>query len=71
MHIVHIKENYPSISEALKDRTGVAVLGFFFQVILLPLTFRNPMLQISFSLRAKIERVKTAFESEIYQIDTF
>ncbi|XP_011606861.1 carbonic anhydrase 4b [Takifugu rubripes] len=31
MHIVHIKEKYPSISEALKDRTGVAVLGFFFQ----------------------------------------
>ncbi|CAG08972.1 unnamed protein product [Tetraodon nigroviridis] len=31
MHIVHIKENHPNISEAVKDRTGVAVLGFLFQ----------------------------------------
>jgi len=34
MHIVHIKEEYDSLSQALKDRTGVAVLGFFFEVIL-------------------------------------
>lgn len=34
MHIVHIKEGYNSLSEAVRDRTGVAVLGFFFQVIL-------------------------------------
>ncbi|XP_028275886.1 carbonic anhydrase 4b [Parambassis ranga] len=31
MHIVHIKEEYDSIAEAVRDRTGVAVLGFFFQ----------------------------------------
>ncbi|XP_019943757.2 carbonic anhydrase 4b [Paralichthys olivaceus] len=31
MHIVHIKEKYDSISQAVRDRTGVAVLGFFFQ----------------------------------------
>ncbi|XP_072249196.1 carbonic anhydrase 4b [Leuresthes tenuis] len=31
MHIVHIKEEYGSLSQALKDRTGVAVLGFFFE----------------------------------------
>ncbi|XP_041920483.1 carbonic anhydrase 4b [Alosa alosa] len=31
MHIVHIKQEYHSISEALKDKTGVAVLGFFYQ----------------------------------------
>ncbi|XP_023256358.1 carbonic anhydrase 4-like [Seriola lalandi dorsalis] len=31
MHIVHIKEEYDSIAQAGKDRTGVAVLGFFFQ----------------------------------------
>ncbi|XP_073349162.1 carbonic anhydrase 4b [Pagrus major] len=31
MHIVHIKEEYNSLSEAARDRTGVAVLGFFFQ----------------------------------------
>ncbi|XP_060928524.1 carbonic anhydrase 4b [Limanda limanda] len=31
MHIVHIKEKYVSLSEAVTDRTGVAVLGFFFQ----------------------------------------
>ncbi|KAM4627593.1 carbonic anhydrase 4b [Polymixia lowei] len=31
MHIVHIKEEYKSLSQALKDRAGVAVLGFFFQ----------------------------------------
>lgn len=40
MHIVHIKEKYATISEALKDRTGLAVLGFLFQVILLSLTIR-------------------------------
>uniref|UniRef100_A0A3Q3X1T4 Carbonic anhydrase n=1 Tax=Mola mola TaxID=94237 RepID=A0A3Q3X1T4_MOLML len=32
MHIVHIKEEYASLSQALKDSAGVAVLGFFFQV---------------------------------------
>ncbi|XP_062242535.1 carbonic anhydrase 4b [Platichthys flesus] len=31
MHIVHIKDKYDSLSEAVTDRTGVAVLGFFFQ----------------------------------------
>ncbi|XP_059186928.1 carbonic anhydrase 4b [Centropristis striata] len=31
MHIVHIKEGYSSLSQAAKDRTGVAVLGFFFE----------------------------------------
>ncbi|KAG8001854.1 Carbonic anhydrase 4 [Nibea albiflora] len=31
MHIVHIKEEYDSLSQAARDRTGVAVLGFFFQ----------------------------------------
>ncbi|XP_027136498.1 carbonic anhydrase 4b [Larimichthys crocea] len=31
MHIVHIKEEYESLSQAVRDRTGVAVLGFFFQ----------------------------------------
>uniref|UniRef100_A0A671TG77 Carbonic anhydrase n=1 Tax=Sparus aurata TaxID=8175 RepID=A0A671TG77_SPAAU len=34
IHIVHIKEEYNSLSEAVRDRTGAAVLGFFFQVIL-------------------------------------
>uniref|UniRef100_A0A8C4IED6 Carbonic anhydrase n=1 Tax=Dicentrarchus labrax TaxID=13489 RepID=A0A8C4IED6_DICLA len=32
MHIVHIKDEYNSLSQAVRDRTGVAVLGFFFQV---------------------------------------
>ncbi|XP_014896624.1 carbonic anhydrase 4b [Poecilia latipinna] len=31
MHIVHIKEGYNSLSQAVKDPTGIAVLGFFFQ----------------------------------------
>ncbi|XP_012695242.2 carbonic anhydrase 4b [Clupea harengus] len=31
MHIVHIKQQYHSLSEALKDKSGVAVLGFFYQ----------------------------------------
>ncbi|XP_056297265.1 carbonic anhydrase 4b [Pseudoliparis swirei] len=31
MHIVHIKEEYNSVSQAVRDSTGVAVLGFFFQ----------------------------------------
>ncbi|KAK0144771.1 Carbonic anhydrase 4 [Merluccius polli] len=31
MHIVHIKEEYETLSQALADGSGVAVLGFFFQ----------------------------------------
>ncbi|XP_072546753.1 carbonic anhydrase 4b [Salminus brasiliensis] len=31
MHIVHIKEMYRSVEEALTDPSGVAVLGFLFQ----------------------------------------
>ncbi|KAK9521077.1 hypothetical protein VZT92_020916 [Zoarces viviparus] len=31
MHIVHVKEEYDSTSQALSDHTGVAVLGFFFE----------------------------------------
>ncbi|XP_057685099.1 carbonic anhydrase 4-like, partial [Corythoichthys intestinalis] len=31
MHIVHIKEQYVSLSQALSDPEGVAVLGIFFQ----------------------------------------
>ncbi|KAM7412860.1 hypothetical protein PAMA_020311 [Pampus argenteus] len=31
MHIVHIKGEYNSLSEAVKDPAGVAVLGFLFQ----------------------------------------
>ncbi|XP_067452010.1 carbonic anhydrase 4b, partial [Thunnus thynnus] len=31
MHIVHIKEEYDSLSQAIRDPEGVAVLGFFFQ----------------------------------------
>lgn len=41
MHIVHIKEEYASLSEALNDRAGVAVLGFFFQVVL----FNDPAIK--------------------------
>lgn len=32
MHIVHIKEEYSSLSQAVTDQAGVAVLGFFFEV---------------------------------------
>ncbi|XP_027854656.1 carbonic anhydrase 4b [Xiphophorus couchianus] len=31
MHIVHIKENYNSLSQAAEDPSGIAVLGFFFE----------------------------------------
>ncbi|KAL4660608.1 hypothetical protein GN956_G1420 [Arapaima gigas] len=31
LHIVHIKEKYSTVSEALGDPTGVAVLGFFYE----------------------------------------
>ncbi|XP_063061994.1 carbonic anhydrase 4b [Engraulis encrasicolus] len=31
MHIVHIKQQYHSLAEALKDPSGVAVLGLFYQ----------------------------------------
>ncbi|XP_005986883.1 carbonic anhydrase 4a [Latimeria chalumnae] len=30
LHIVHMKEKYSSLAEALKDKTGVAVLGFMY-----------------------------------------
>ncbi|KAG5836653.1 hypothetical protein ANANG_G00230680 [Anguilla anguilla] len=31
LHIVHVKQEYSSLAEALEDPTGVAVLGFFFE----------------------------------------
>ncbi|KAA8594177.1 carbonic anhydrase 4b [Etheostoma spectabile] len=31
MHIVHIKEEHNNLSQAVEDRTGVAVLGFLFE----------------------------------------
>ncbi|XP_029027216.1 carbonic anhydrase 4b [Betta splendens] len=31
MHIVHIKQEYNSLTQAVTDSTGVAVLGFFFK----------------------------------------
>ncbi len=35
LHIVHIKEKYSSLGEALNDSTGVAALAFFFKVLML------------------------------------
>ncbi|KAK2881251.1 hypothetical protein QQF64_008391 [Cirrhinus molitorella] len=32
LHIVHINEKYNSVDEAIKDSSGVAVLGFFYEV---------------------------------------
>ncbi|GAB1597587.1 carbonic anhydrase 2-like isoform X1 [Argonauta hians] len=32
MHIVHFKSTYPNIAPALNDKSGLAVLGFFFQI---------------------------------------
>lgn len=34
LHIVHMSEKYTSLSDALKDPSGVAVLGFFYEVSL-------------------------------------
>lgn len=31
LHIVHMKDKYTSLGDALKDPTGVAVLGFFYE----------------------------------------
>ncbi|XP_064208305.1 carbonic anhydrase 4-like [Anguilla rostrata] len=31
LHIVHMKQHYASLGDALKDPTGVAVLGFFYE----------------------------------------
>lgn len=33
LHIVHIKEKYDSLKEALNDSTGVAAFAFFFEVL--------------------------------------
>ncbi len=35
LHIIHIKEKYGSLGEALNDSTGVAALAFFFKVLML------------------------------------
>uniref|UniRef100_A0A8B9I1D5 Carbonic anhydrase IV c n=1 Tax=Astyanax mexicanus TaxID=7994 RepID=A0A8B9I1D5_ASTMX len=35
VHIVHIKEEYSTLKEAMNDSVGVAALGFFFEVTLL------------------------------------
>uniref|UniRef100_A0A3B3U8C6 Carbonic anhydrase n=1 Tax=Poecilia latipinna TaxID=48699 RepID=A0A3B3U8C6_9TELE len=35
LHIVHMKSNYADLATALRDPNGVAVLGFFYEVILL------------------------------------
>lgn len=43
MHIVHIKENYSSVEEAVKDPSGLAVLGFFYQVRTLGLIVKTLM----------------------------
>ncbi|XP_023688719.2 carbonic anhydrase 4a [Paramormyrops kingsleyae] len=32
LHIVHIKQQYTSLAEALRDPTGLAVLGFFYEM---------------------------------------
>lgn len=34
LHVVHIKEEYQTLEEAENDRTGIAVLAFFFEVLL-------------------------------------
>lgn len=39
MHIVHMRQDFKSLEEALKDKTGVAVLGFFYEVPLLNVFF--------------------------------
>uniref|UniRef100_A0A7N9AWY3 Carbonic anhydrase n=1 Tax=Mastacembelus armatus TaxID=205130 RepID=A0A7N9AWY3_9TELE len=41
MHIVHIKEEYTSLSQAKKDPIGLAVLGFFIEVILFKYLKKN------------------------------
>lgn len=33
VHIVHMNDAYPNVTEALKHNDGLAVLGFFFEVI--------------------------------------
>uniref|UniRef100_A0A3P9NN25 Carbonic anhydrase n=1 Tax=Poecilia reticulata TaxID=8081 RepID=A0A3P9NN25_POERE len=35
LHIVHMKSSYADLTTALRDPNGVAVLGFFYEVILL------------------------------------
>lgn len=32
LHIVHIKEQYKTLKEAMNDTVGVAVLAFFYEV---------------------------------------
>uniref|UniRef100_A0A8C4SSV8 Carbonic anhydrase 4 n=1 Tax=Erpetoichthys calabaricus TaxID=27687 RepID=A0A8C4SSV8_ERPCA len=32
LHIVHMKDSFASITDALKEKDGIAVLGFFFEV---------------------------------------
>lgn len=34
LHVVHINEEFQTLEEAEKDSTGIAVLAFFFEVLL-------------------------------------
>ncbi|KAM3875108.1 carbonic anhydrase 4b [Diretmus argenteus] len=45
MHIVHIKEEYDSLSQAVGDPTGLAVLGFFFQESRTPNKKYDPLIE--------------------------
>ncbi|KAJ7997382.1 hypothetical protein DPEC_G00228410 [Dallia pectoralis] len=45
LHIVHIKEKYSNLEDALKDSTGVAVLGFFYEESISPNRKYEPIIK--------------------------
>lgn len=68
MHIVHIKENHPNISEAIKDPTGVAVLGFLFEVILHSLAFFLTMLTFIYNIFNIFFKIQVVVMANIYYL---
>uniref|UniRef100_A0A3P9NPQ0 Carbonic anhydrase n=1 Tax=Poecilia reticulata TaxID=8081 RepID=A0A3P9NPQ0_POERE len=50
LHIVHMKSSYADLTTALRDPNGVAVLGFFYEVILLNSFLYVASKNVSFSL---------------------
>ncbi|XP_028840687.1 carbonic anhydrase 4a [Denticeps clupeoides] len=53
LHIVHMKQKFSSLSEALQDPTGVAVLGFFYEVSKLPNNKYGQLIKILESVPTK------------------
>ncbi|XP_043076737.1 carbonic anhydrase IV c isoform X2 [Puntigrus tetrazona] len=64
LHIVHIKEKYGSLGEALNDSTGVAALAFFFEVT----TGQNKQLDRVIKALGKVRHEGNSSEVEDFKL---